>query len=94
VSETAGDHKPVMVEEVLSYLRPERGEVIVDGTLGAGGHAEAILERITPGAGSLVLTGTRRQLLARRRGWMRWLRRSVTIAKISEVYAPSLMARA
>ncbi|HEY5494458.1 MAG TPA: 16S rRNA (cytosine(1402)-N(4))-methyltransferase RsmH [Candidatus Anoxymicrobiaceae bacterium] len=49
MSETAGDHKPVMVEEVLSYLRPERGEVIVDGTLGAGGHAEAILERITPG---------------------------------------------
>ena len=49
MSETAGDHRPVMVEEVLSYLRPQRGEVIVDGTLGAGGHAEAILERITPG---------------------------------------------
>ena len=38
-----------MVEEVLYYLRPKRGEVIVDGTLGAGGHAESILQRITPG---------------------------------------------
>src|SRR5450759_2460391 len=49
VSETAGGHRPVMVEEVLEFLGPRKGEVIVDGTLGAGGHAEAILERITPG---------------------------------------------
>jgi 16S rRNA (cytosine1402-N4)-methyltransferase len=44
-----GEHTPVMVEEVLGFLRPEKGKVIVDGTLGAGGHAEAILERIAPG---------------------------------------------
>jgi 16S rRNA (cytosine1402-N4)-methyltransferase len=49
MSEEAGEHRPVMVSEVLEYLRPEKGKVIVDGTLGAGGHAEAILERITPG---------------------------------------------
>ena len=49
MSETAGGHRPVMVEEVLEFLGPRKGEVIVDGTLGAGGHAEAILERITPG---------------------------------------------
>lgn len=44
-----GAHEPVMVREVLEFLRPEKGKVIVDGTLGAGGHAEAVLERITPG---------------------------------------------
>ncbi len=49
MSETAGGHRPVMVEEVLEFLGPRKGEVIVDGTLGAGGHAEAILECITPG---------------------------------------------
>ncbi|HET6231987.1 MAG TPA: 16S rRNA (cytosine(1402)-N(4))-methyltransferase RsmH [Longimicrobiaceae bacterium] len=38
-------HAPVMVEEVMSYLRPERGGVYLDGTLGGGGHAEALLER-------------------------------------------------
>ena len=32
-----------MVREVLEYLRPERGGLYFDGTLGGGGHAEAIL---------------------------------------------------
>jgi 16S rRNA (cytosine1402-N4)-methyltransferase len=34
-----------MVEEVLAALRPERGGDYLDGTLGGGGHAEAVLER-------------------------------------------------
>ena len=38
-------HEPVMVEEVLSHLQPERGGWYLDGTVGAGGHAAAILER-------------------------------------------------
>ena len=38
-------HAPVMVEEVMGLLRPERGGVFLDGTLGGGGHAEALLER-------------------------------------------------
>jgi 16S rRNA (cytosine1402-N4)-methyltransferase len=38
-------HAPVMVDEVLRYLEPERGGVYLDGTLGGGGHSEAILER-------------------------------------------------
>jgi len=32
-----------MVAEVLEYLRPERGGLFFDGTLGGGGHTEAIL---------------------------------------------------
>lgn len=38
-------HAPVMVEEVMGVLRPERGGTYLDGTLGGGGHAEALLER-------------------------------------------------
>jgi 16S rRNA (cytosine1402-N4)-methyltransferase len=45
----AGTHRPIMVEEVLRCLRPAAGEVAVDCTLGGGGHARAILERVQPG---------------------------------------------
>ena len=36
-------HKPVMVREVLEYLNPPVGGVVVDATVGAGGHARARL---------------------------------------------------
>ena len=39
-------HVPIMVREVLSLLAPERGGVFVDGTLGGGGHAEAVLNAL------------------------------------------------
>ena len=45
----AGTHRPIMVEEVLNCLRPGAGDVAVDCTLGGGGHARAILERVQPG---------------------------------------------
>jgi 16S rRNA (cytosine1402-N4)-methyltransferase len=45
----AGMHLPIMVAEVLEALRPQPGDVAVDCTLGGGGHARAILERIRPG---------------------------------------------
>ncbi len=37
-------HVPVLVREVLEVLRPGRGGVFVDATLGLGGHAEALLD--------------------------------------------------
>ncbi len=46
-------HVPVLLEEVLAYLAPRPGAVIVDATVGDGGHAEAILQRIAP-AGRLI----------------------------------------
>ena len=41
----SGYHAPVMVREVMDLLTPERGGLYLDGTLGGGGHAEALLER-------------------------------------------------
>lgn len=38
-------HVPVLATEVVEMLSPERGGVYFDGTLGGGGHSEAILVR-------------------------------------------------
>jgi 16S rRNA (cytosine1402-N4)-methyltransferase len=45
----AGSHRPIMVAEIIECLGPAPGDIAVDVTLGGGGHARAILERITPG---------------------------------------------
>jgi 16S rRNA (cytosine1402-N4)-methyltransferase len=41
-------HEPVMLREVLEGLDPKPGGTWVDGTLGAGGHGQAIANRIAP----------------------------------------------
>ncbi|PID30452.1 16S rRNA (cytosine(1402)-N(4))-methyltransferase [Candidatus Saccharibacteria bacterium] len=38
-------HKPVLLEAVLAYLAPDRGQSYLDLTAGYGGHATAVLER-------------------------------------------------
>jgi 16S rRNA (cytosine1402-N4)-methyltransferase len=41
-------HQPVLLAEVLDGLALKPGARVIDGTLGAGGHAEAILEATAP----------------------------------------------
>ena len=48
-------HTPVLLEEVLHYLNPQSGGHFIDATLGAGGHAAAILERTAPGGRLLAI---------------------------------------
>ncbi|MEJ2744733.1 MAG: 16S rRNA (cytosine(1402)-N(4))-methyltransferase RsmH [bacterium] len=45
----SGDHTPVMYEEAIDLLRLQPGMRVVDATIGCGGHAKAIAERISPG---------------------------------------------
>ena len=51
----AGQHVPILVEEVLAALAPQPGQRGVDGTLGWGGHAERVLERLAPNGRLLAL---------------------------------------
>ena len=57
-------HVPVMLEEVLEFLRPAPGGHYIDGTAGGGGHTEAILERTAPN-GKVLGIDTDVQALAR-----------------------------
>ena len=41
-------HIPVMPDEVVNWLEPSSGACVVDGTVGTGGHALQIVDRIGP----------------------------------------------
>jgi 16S rRNA (cytosine1402-N4)-methyltransferase len=43
-----GDHRPVMLDEVLAALDPKPGELAVDCTVGGAGHAVELLKRVGP----------------------------------------------
>lgn len=44
MQETGQKHIPVMLQEVLAALNPQKGELYVDATFGNGGYTRAILE--------------------------------------------------
>jgi 16S rRNA (cytosine1402-N4)-methyltransferase len=44
----ASQHQPVLLAEVLDGLAPRSGQIVVDGTLGGGGHTRALAERVAP----------------------------------------------
>jgi 16S rRNA (cytosine1402-N4)-methyltransferase len=45
----AAPHTPVLLDEVLEWLRVKPDGTYIDATLGAGGHSEAIAKRLTSG---------------------------------------------
>ncbi|WP_435021090.1 16S rRNA (cytosine(1402)-N(4))-methyltransferase RsmH [Tundrisphaera sp. TA3] len=46
-------HRSVLLDEVVHWLAPAEGSVIVDGTAGAGGHSAALADRV--GESGLVI---------------------------------------
>jgi 16S rRNA (cytosine1402-N4)-methyltransferase len=52
-STPAGEHRPVLLDEVLAGLAPQPGETVVDCTVGWAGHAAELLRQVGP-TGRLV----------------------------------------
>lgn len=48
-------HLPVLLEPVLKYLKPKKGESYLDLTGGYGGHASAVLEKTKNPSGTVLV---------------------------------------
>ena len=59
MAEFASVHTPVLLDQVLHWLAPREGAVVVDGTLGGGGHCRALAQRVGPTAWSSPWTAIR-----------------------------------
>lgn len=59
-------HEPVLVSLLLQYLDLKPGQVVLDGTVGLGGHALALAPRIAPG-GTYIGLDVDSSLLSRTR---------------------------
>jgi len=60
-------HTPVLLDEVLQFLNPQPNGRFIDSTLGAGGHARAILEKTAPSGVVLALDQDETAILEARR---------------------------
>jgi 16S rRNA (cytosine1402-N4)-methyltransferase len=78
MSETV--HVPVLLEEVLKLLDLKSGEDVVDGTVGGGGHTEALLERIGP-EGRLLGIDADKEALERAKVRLKRFGERVTLVK-------------
>ncbi len=47
-STSPGQHRPVLLDEILQLLAPGTGDVVVDCTVGWAGHAVELLKRVGP----------------------------------------------
>lgn len=84
-------HVSVLTAEVLDWLTPQPGQVFADGTLGGGGHARALAERVGP-AGCIVAVDRDPAALERAteslRGW------PLKVAQASFCELPEVLAEA
>ena len=83
-------HVPVLLAEVLAALDPQPGQLFVDGTVGGGGHAEAIAERVGP---SGLVVGLDRDPRALERVEQRLAGRPVKLIQANYCDLPEVLAQ-
>src|SRR5207253_747158 len=88
---TAPIHVPVLAREVFQWLDPRPGQIIVDGTLGGGGHTRLIAERLNvePRGGFVLALDRDAAAIARAEKNLSGLPVKVTQANFAEL--PSIL---
>ncbi len=72
MSETGFRHVPVLLHETLTALQPRTGGVYLDGTVGGGGHSEAILQALNGGCELFAVDRDEEALSAARIRLAKW----------------------
>lgn len=84
-------HIPVMPAEVLEQLDPQPGDIVLDGTLGGGGHTRLLAERVGD-SGRVVATDRDPAAVAEAQQTLRGL--PVAVAHASYDEAPEVLEEA
>ena len=72
MSETGFRHVSVLLHETLTALQPRTGGVYLDGTVGGGGHSEAILQALNGGCELFAVDRDEEALSAARIRLAKW----------------------
>jgi len=86
------EHKPVLLHEVIRYLRCTPGKCFVDGTVGGGGHAHAILEETAPD-GRLIGIDWDEKALAKARSNLQSYKERLVLVQENFALIGSVLAR-
>jgi 16S rRNA (cytosine1402-N4)-methyltransferase len=92
-STPAGEHRPVLLDEILTALDPQPGSVVVDCTVGWGGHAAELLRRVGP-AGQLIGIDFDAENLARARARLEEVGHPFTLHQGNFAGLPAVLANA
>lgn len=87
-------HEPVLEEVVIDHLAPEPGDVMVDLTVGAGGHAARILGRVGPTGRVIGVDRDARALEVARRTLEPYGERVILVQGCSDALRATLRAQA
>jgi 16S rRNA (cytosine1402-N4)-methyltransferase len=90
-STPSGQHRPVLLDEVLRVLDPQPGQTIVDATVGWAGHAIEILRRLGPD-GRLIGLDLDRENLPRAHERLHSVGASFTVHHANFAGLPALVA--
>ncbi|MBK9119637.1 MAG: 16S rRNA (cytosine(1402)-N(4))-methyltransferase RsmH [Phycisphaerales bacterium] len=92
MASTAFQHEPVLLTAVLQHIDPQPGDVILDGTVGLGGHATALLPRIQPGGRYIGLDLDPLMLAQARERLVEWLDRGLSLHHANYADFPTVLA--